>query len=196
MVSVGVDVSKGKSTVCFMRPYGEVLISPYDVQHCEKDLLQLVEQIHRLNDEVRVVMESTGAYHYPILTSLKQHGIFVSVVNAYLMKKYAMIAIRKGKTDPLDSIKIASYGIDYWYRLVGFEPAADVYQELQNLNRQYLNYLSMRVKAKQAMTNLIDQTMPDIKTVIWNRSDAPDKDKLCNFVREYWHYDNIACMPE
>ena len=87
MVSVGVDVSKGKSTVCFMRPYGEVLISPYNVQHCEKDLLQLVEQIHRLNDEVRVVMESTGAYHYPILTFLKQHGIFISVVNAYLMKK-------------------------------------------------------------------------------------------------------------
>ena len=80
MVSVGVDVSKGKSMVCFMRPYGEVLISPYNVQHCEKDLLQLVEQIHGLDDEARVVMESTGAYHYPILTFLKQHGIFVSVV--------------------------------------------------------------------------------------------------------------------
>ena len=136
MVSVGIDVSKGKSTVCFMRPYGEVLISPYNVQHCEKDLLQLVEQIHRLNDEVRVVMESTGAYHYPILTFLKQHGIFVSVVNAYLMKKYSMIAIRKGKTDPLDSIKIASYGIDYWHRLVDFEPTEETYQELKNLNRQ------------------------------------------------------------
>ena len=70
-----------------MRPYGEVLISPYDVPHCEKDLQQLVGQIHRLNDEVRVVMESTGAYHFPILTYLKQHDIFVSVVNAYLMKK-------------------------------------------------------------------------------------------------------------
>ena len=54
----------------------------------------------------------------------------------------------------------------------------------------------MRVKAKQAMTNLIVQTMPGIKTVIWNRSDVPDEDKLCDFVREYWHYDNITCMPE
>ena len=196
MVSVGVDVSKGKSTVCFMRPYGEVLISPYTVQHCEKDLMHLVEQIHRLHDEVRVVMESTGSYHYPILIFLKQHGIFVSVVNAYLMKKYSMIAIRKGKTDPLDSVKIAGYGIDYWYRLVDFKPTEKIYQELRNLNRQYLNYLSMRVRAKQAMTNLIDQTMPGIKTVLWNRSDVPDKDKLCDFVREYWHYDNITCMSE
>lgn len=64
------------------------------------------------------------------------------------------------------------------------------------MNRQYLNYLSMRVKAKQAMTNLIDQTMPGIKTVLWNRSDVPDKDKLCDFVGEYWHFDNITCMSE
>ena len=57
LYSVGVDVSKGKSTVCFMRPYGEVLTSLYNVQHCEKDLLQLVEQIYRLNDEVRVLLQ-------------------------------------------------------------------------------------------------------------------------------------------
>jgi transposase len=112
------------------------------------------------------------------------------------MKKYSMIAIRKGKTDPLDSIKIASYGINYWYKLVDFEPTEEIYQELRNLSRQYLSYLSMRVKAKQTMTNLIDQTMPGIKTVLWNRSDVPDKDKLCDFVREYWHYDNVTCMPE
>lgn len=82
------------------------------------------------------------------------HGL--ACFNAYLMKKYSLITIRKGKTDPLDSIKIASYGIDYWFRLVDFEPTEKTYQELKNLNRQYLNYLSMRVKAKQAMTNLID----------------------------------------
>jgi transposase len=196
MVSVGVDVSKGKSTVCFMKPYGEILISPYEVQHCESDLLGLVEQIHRLNDEVRVVMESTGAYHFPILTFLKQRGVFVCVVNAYLMKKYATIALRKGKTDPLDSIKIANYGIDYWYRLVDFKPTDEVYQQLKDLNTQYLIYLSMRVKAKQTMTNLTDRTMPGIKTVLWNRSDVPDRDKLCDFLREYWHYDNITCMSE
>ena len=196
MVSIGIDVSKGKSTVCFMRPYGEVLISPYDVQHCEKDLQQLVGQIHRLNDEVRVVMESTGSYHFPILTYLKQHDIFVSVVNAYLMKKYSMVTIRKGKTDPLDSIKIASYGIDYWYRLADFKPTTEVYQELRDLNKQYLNYLTMRVKAKQTMTNLTDRTMPGVKTVLANRSDVPDKDNLCDFVRDYWHYDNITAMAE
>ncbi|MEA5137237.1 MAG: hypothetical protein VB035_13980 [Candidatus Fimivivens sp.] len=46
------------------------------------------------------------------------------------------------------------------------------------------------------MTNLTDRTMPDVKTVLANRSDVPDKDNLCDFVRDYWHYDNITAMAE
>lgn len=30
MISVGVDVSKGKSTVCILKPYGEILMAPKD----------------------------------------------------------------------------------------------------------------------------------------------------------------------
>lgn len=33
MISVGIDVSKGKSTVCILKPYGEIISSPYDVMH-------------------------------------------------------------------------------------------------------------------------------------------------------------------
>lgn len=38
MISVGVDVSKGKSTVCILKPYGEVVCSPFEVLHVEKEL--------------------------------------------------------------------------------------------------------------------------------------------------------------
>lgn len=31
MISVGIDVSKGKSTVCLLKPYGEVVSSPFEV---------------------------------------------------------------------------------------------------------------------------------------------------------------------
>lgn len=37
MTSVGIDVSKGKSTVCILRPYGEVVASPYEIQHTEPE---------------------------------------------------------------------------------------------------------------------------------------------------------------
>jgi hypothetical protein len=36
MISVGIDVSKGKSTVCIMKPCGEILESPFDIGHTAK----------------------------------------------------------------------------------------------------------------------------------------------------------------
>ena len=41
----------------------------------------------RLNGEVRVIMESTSVYQYPIALHLKEKGIFISIVNAYKVKK-------------------------------------------------------------------------------------------------------------
>lgn len=196
MISIGIDVSKGKSTVCFLKPYGEVLHMPFEVQHTESDLKHLVNQINTLTEKTRVVMESTGAYHFPVLAYLKKYGIFVSVINPLVMSKYANVAIRKGKTDKLDAIKIANFGLDHWFHLVDYSPTADVYDELKTLNRQYLNYISMRIQVKQTLTNLLDRTMPGIKTLLLNRSDVPDRDKLCDFVKEYWHFDNITRMTE
>lgn len=112
------------------------------------------------------------------------------------MSKYANLSIRKGKTDKLDSIKIANYGLDHWFHLVDYNPTATIYEELKVLNKQYLSYLSMRVHAKQTLTNILNRTMPGIKTQLMNRSDVPDRDKLCDFVKEYWHFDNITCITE
>jgi transposase len=196
MISVGIDVSKGKSTVCFMKPYGEIVHRPFEVKHTESDLKHLVDLISRHTEETRVIMEATGAYHFPVLTYLKGHSIFASVINPLVMNKYVNVAIRKGKTDKLDAIKIANFGLDHWYHLVDYSPTADVYEELKTLNRQYLNYMSIRIHAKQTLTNLLDRTMPGIKTLLRNRSDMPDRDKLCNFAKKYWHFDNITRMSE
>ena len=34
MNCVGIDVSKGKSMIVVMRPFGEVVVSPFEVRHC------------------------------------------------------------------------------------------------------------------------------------------------------------------
>ncbi len=115
MISVGIDVSKEKSTVCILRPYGEIISSPFEVLHVEKALESLTEMLWRLDGDVRVIMEATGIYHLPVLTFLKEKGLFVSVINPYAMKKYAKDnSIRGAKTDRLDSVMIANYGIDKW----------------------------------------------------------------------------------
>ncbi len=89
MISVGVDVSKNKSTICIVKPNGETVCSPFVVEHVEGDLESLDNLLKRLDGEVRIVMEATGIYHLPILTFFHDRGYFVSVINPFVMKKYA-----------------------------------------------------------------------------------------------------------
>ncbi len=68
--------------------------------------------LQKLDGEIRIVMEATGIYHLPVLTFLHDNGYFVSVVNPFAMKKYAKDnSIRGAKTDKLDSMMIANYGV-------------------------------------------------------------------------------------
>ena len=63
MNSVGIDISKGRSTIAVMRPFGEVGISPFEVRHTDSELSELARQLKILDGETRVVMEATGNYH-------------------------------------------------------------------------------------------------------------------------------------
>ena len=55
MNAVGIDVSKGKSTVAVLRPFGEVVASPFDVIHNDNDLKRLVKLIRSLPGESKQV---------------------------------------------------------------------------------------------------------------------------------------------
>jgi transposase len=98
MISVGIDVSKEKSTACIIKPYGEIVCIPFEVKHTEKALSELATMLLRFNEEVKVVMEATGIYHLPILSYLQEKGIFVAVINPFEMKQYRNRGLRSIKT--------------------------------------------------------------------------------------------------
>ena len=58
MNSVGIDISKGRSTIAVMRPFGEVVISPFEVRHTDSELSELARQLKILDGETRVVIFS------------------------------------------------------------------------------------------------------------------------------------------
>ncbi len=192
MISVGIDVSKDKSTVCILAPYGSIMKKPYIVEHTKESINELVLLLHSLHEETKIVMESTEIYHLPVLKQLLSHNLFVSVINPLIMNKYANTNIRPGKTDKKDSITIANYGIDNWYKLQSYNEKDTRYEQLRLLSRQYNQYISMRVKCKLGLLNLLEQTMPQISTLIENDSQDIKRDKLNGFVKKYWHYDNIT----
>ena len=45
MNAVGIDVSKGKSMMAILRPYGEIVASPFEVKHTASNLNSLVNLI-------------------------------------------------------------------------------------------------------------------------------------------------------
>lgn len=193
MISVGIDVSKGKSTVSVMKPFGEVLKSPFDILHTREDIASLIKLIKSYDEEVRVIMEDTGHYHLPVVTLLVENGIFVTCVNALRMKKFCSQSIRKAKTDRIDSVHIAVFGLTYWEELTPVLPPENVYCELKLLARQYYQTVSMLVKAKINLGNLLDQVMPDIQSLL---ADSAVNHKLTDFVKRYYHYGHILDMGE
>lgn len=193
MICVGIDIAKGKSTVCFLKPGGEVLRTPYDIEHTAEEITKLIRDIHSYDEEVRVVLEATGHYHLPVVAQLLEANIFVCVVNALRMKKFCSQDIRKAKTDKIDSMKIAAFGLTYWQDLKAAKPTDEVYRELRLLSRQYFQLTSMLTKAKITMGNVLDNVMPGITKLLYDR--APNH-KLTDFVLRYLHFYKISAMGE
>ena len=193
MISVGIDVSKGKSMVCIMKPGGEVLKTPFELLHSMESILHLVKLINSYDEEVRVILEDTGHYHLPVVTLLVEKGIFTCCVNALRMKKFCSQSIRRAKTDKIDAVHIAQFGLTYWDELSPVKPPENVYRELKLLARQYYQTVSMLVKAKVNLSNLLDQTMPGIKNLM---NDSSGNHKLTDFVKRYYHYSHILEMGE
>ena len=181
MISVGIDVSKGKSTVCILKPYGEIVSKPFNITHTQKDLSELSSMLFRLNDEVKIVMEATGIYHLPVLTYLQEKGFFVSVINPYLM---------------IDSRIIANYGIDHWFKMKEFQTSGEIYEELKLLGQQYRHYMKLHLLSLAELTHLLDLTMPGIKNLLASWNETNRKDKRSDFVERFWHYDVITSMSE
>ena len=179
--------------MCFLKPGGEVLRTPYDILHTAEEIAKLIRDVRSYDEEVRVVLEATGHYHLPVAAQLLEADIFVCVVNALRMKKYCSQDIRKAKTDKIDAVKIAAFGLTYWHELQQATPTDEVYRELRLLSRQYFQFTAMLVKAKITLGNLLDNVMPGIANIL---EDRDPNHKLTDFVLKYLHFDKITAMGE
>ena len=66
--AVGIDVSKGKSTIAVLQPGGVIVRKPFDVFHTSQSLKELSNYLASLEGDTRIVMECTGRYHESMAT--------------------------------------------------------------------------------------------------------------------------------
>ena len=187
MNSVGIDVSKGRSTVAAMRPFGEVVISPVEVHHTDSELSELAGLLKSLNGKTRVVMEATGNYHVPIARTLHDAGLYVSVVNAKLVHGYGNNDLRRVKTDKKDSVKLANYGLDNWLTLPRYSPEEDTRLLLKNCYHQYRQYAKVQTLLKNNLISMLDTLYPNANRLFSSPARADGSEKWVDFAAEFWH---------
>ena len=190
----GVDVSKGKSMVSVLRPFGEVVAKPFAVRHTGSELKELADYLKSLDGETRVVMEHTGRYYEPVAQFLHKEGIFVSAVNPKLIKDYGNNTLRKVKTDAADSRKIARYGLDNWVELRQHTPMDTIRYQLKTLNRQQGLYSKTKTMMKNNLIALLDQTYPGVNALFDSPVREDGSQKWVDFAASFWHVDSVRSM--
>lgn len=191
MNAVGIDVSKGKSTVTIRRPGDIVIMSPRDIPHTQSAINDLIAQIKELDGDTKVCMEHTGRYYEPVATWLSDAGIFVSAVNPMLIKEFGDDSLRTPKTDKADSKKIARYTLDRWAKLKQYGNMDKTRNQLKTMNRQFGFYMDQKTAMKNNLIALLDQTFPGANDFFDSPARSDGSQKWVDFAYTYWHVDCV-----
>ena len=193
MIAIGIDVSKGRSTVAAVAEGKKVLQKPFDIYHNKTELADLVSFVKKF-DDVRVVMEHTGVYYQVVAESLVKAGIRVSVVNPVLINQYGDNTLRKGSTDQTSSLKIARYTLDNRDELRDYSTLDKIRDNLKSLARQF-NFEDKTLSAhKNRLYSMLERAFPRIDEFFGSPAKANGHQKLVDFVIEFWHNDCVSLL--
>lgn len=194
MNAVGIDVSKGKSMVAIMRPFGEIVVSPFEIKHTSSDINSLIELIHSVDGESRIVMEHTGRYYEALAHELSAANLFVSAINPKLIKDFDNDSLRKVKSDKADSLKIARYALDKWQNLKQYSVMDKLRIQLKTMNRQFGFYMKHKTAMKNNLIGILDQTYPGLNTYFDSPTRSDGSQKWVDFAATYRHVDCVRKM--
>lgn len=191
MNAVGIDVSKGKSMVAVLRPYGEIVSKPFEVRHTSNGIRSLIEYIRSIDGESRIVMEHTGRYYEPLAHELSRADLFVSAVNPKLIKDFGNNSLQKVKSDKADSVKITRYALDSWTELKHYSLMDEIRNQLKTMNRQFDFYMKHKTAMKNNLIGILDQTFPGANAFFDSPAREDGSQKWGDFAATYWHVDCV-----
>lgn len=192
--SIGIDVSKGKSTIAIMDASEKLQEKVFEIQHNQCGMELLKEHLNKYMDgEVRIIMEATSHYHFPLLFSLQESGYFVCVANALAIKKFCDEDLRRAKNDRKDAVKLAMYCCKKWNRLSEFQPQESTRSDLLFLSREYTKNVQVQTRLKLQLSDLIDKTFAGLKTIV----NAENRFMLLlDIYEKYWHAEKAISVPK
>jgi len=168
---------------------------PFEVTHTDSELSKLAEMLKSLKGETKMVMECTGSYHLPIAFTFRESGLFVSAINAQFTHDFGNNTIRKAKTDKVDAIKIANYGITNWLELSEYIPEPNIRQMLKAFSRQYSKHVKFKTMLKNNLISLLAQTFPSVNELFKSPPRKSDgHEKWLDFASIFWHCECVCSL--
>jgi len=167
-ISVGIDVGADFSYMSIALPNQTLIGKPFKITHANHDSLEravfLIKEAEKLHSlKVRVIMESTGVYHYPLFCYLRDKGLCVHIINPIISKNSTNINIRKVHNDKFDSKKLALIGLkpDLKTSIIPSENILD----LRTLVREYYNLMDSRSSYVYKIMGILKIAIPQYTSV-------------------------------
>lgn len=167
-LSVGIDVGADFSFMSIALPNQTFIGKPFKIVH--KDLKSLeravltikeAEELHSM--KARIIMESTGIYHYPLFCYLSDKGCDVAVINPIITKNSINLNIRKVVNDKSSAKNLALIGLkpDLKTSVVPLGAVLD----LRNLVREYYSLMDSRSAYVNKLKGTLRIAFPQYKDV-------------------------------
>ncbi len=166
---ISIDVSKSKSVAAIFTDrhehYRKPFVLKHQLSHFEKLHSQLLDFESKFATKPKVVMVATGIYSKPISSFFFALGYEVFVLNPLTTSQIKSKTLRKIKTDPIDTMRIAI--AFYNQKPNPYMPADELYEKLRFLARQYDGLNTSYQELLTRMHTVVDLIYPEFKKMFY-----------------------------
>ena len=114
-----------------------------------------------------------------------------SSINPHLIKNFGNNTIRRVKSDPADSRKIACYALDDWASLRQYSIMDTTRTQLKTLNSQMDFFTKQKVAARTNLISLMDMTYPGVNFLFSSPARDDGSEKWLDYAESFWHVDCV-----
>ena len=178
-----IDVSKSKSFAsAFLSPTKQ-FSKPFAFTHTEDGMKQVKSVLNQIqldtNTKPTIVLEATGNYSKSLVGYFQAIGYDVVILNPLTTSTQKRKSMRKVKTDPIDTYRIAQV-----YYLNNCSPNISIdekYEDLRNLCRQWDGINTLYTETQLRFQSILDLVMPDLNKVFNDLCSPTCIELVCNY---------------
>lgn len=165
-----IDVAKNKSVARAFLPGNHPFCKPFTFNHTQTDIAKTSELLDELKSKAGstpdIVLEATGSYSKPLVRHFYSSGYNVVQLNPLQTGLQKRRSLRKIKTDPIDTSRIAS--VYYLEDCALYDPLGDKFEELRTFAWHYYSINESYTEILQKYLSILDVIFPNFNTVFYS----------------------------